>query len=92
VQTFVYSDILEDTKVNGGDTMTKQTKSFRFAPMDIKKLDIVHDYYKGNYEARVSVSNMDNLHKWTQAQTLAVCIRDRYEELLAKGVVEQVED
>lgn len=66
----------------------KKPKSFRFNVEDIKKLDKVHQYYKDEYEITVIGSNMNDLHKWTEAQTLAVLIRDKYEELKGKGEVE----
>jgi hypothetical protein len=66
----------------------KKTKSFRFNEDDLVKMEKVHKFYKDNYEERVSQSNMDNLHKWSYAQTLAVLIRDRYEELIKQGKIE----
>jgi hypothetical protein len=67
----------------------KTAKSFRFNEEDIKKLEVVHKYYKDNYEERVKQSHMDNLHKWSYAQTLAVLIRDKYEEIKDKVVVKK---
>lgn len=69
---------------------TKKPKSFRFNEFDVKKLAEIHKYYKNNYEARVEGSNMNDLYNWSEAQTLAVLIRDRYEELLEKGVIEEI--
>jgi hypothetical protein len=65
----------------------KTTKSFRFTEQDLKLLEEVHEYYKENYEARVSVSNMDNLHNWTLAQTIAVCVRDLHQQLVKGGKI-----
>lgn len=67
----------------------KQPKSFRFNEDDIKKLKVIHQYYKDKYEVRVQGSNMNNLHRWSEAQTLAVLIRDRYEELINSGEIEK---
>lgn len=72
--------------IQGGETVSnKKPKSFRFNEDDLKKLSIVHEYFKSRYELEVKGSNMDNLYKWSEAQTLAVLIRDRYEELLKNG-------
>lgn len=68
--------------------LTKQAKSFRFTEHDLHLLEEVHNYYKDNYTERVAISNMDNLHKWTHAQTIAVCIRDRHSQLVTDGKIE----
>lgn len=67
--------------------MSKKPKSFRFNEEDVKKLDKVHAYFKGNYSARISSDNMDNLHKWSEAQTIAVLIRNKYDELVKQGEI-----
>ncbi len=69
----------------------KKPKSFRFNEDDIKKMKVVHTYYKNKFEVRVQGSNMNDLYKWSEAQTLAVLIRDRYEELVEKGEIEPLE-
>lgn len=70
----------------------KKPKSFRFAEPDVKKLNAVHEYYKDTYTTRVEGSNMNDLYKWSEAQTIAVLIRDRYEELLEQGKVKKLEN
>jgi hypothetical protein len=80
-------DILVKTKENGGVHMRKP-KSFRFAEPDLKKLNAVHEYYKKEYETRVEGSNMNDLYKWSEAQTLSVLVRDRYEQLIKEGKIE----
>jgi hypothetical protein len=86
--------ILMYTVVNGykeGDPMsTKKPKSFRFHEDDLYKLKMVHKYYKNKYETQVKNSNMNNLYKWSEAQTLAVLIRDRYQELRKNGELEKI--
>lgn len=77
------------TNVNTGGTgmNKKRPKSFRFNEDDIEKLLKVHEYYKSEYETRVEGSNMNDLYKWSEAQTIAVLIRDRYEELVESGQI-----
>lgn len=70
----------------------KKPKSFRFNEEDVQKLIKVHEYYKTKYEVRVENINMNNLYRWSEAQTLAVLIRDRYEELVAKGEIKKLEN
>lgn len=65
----------------------KTAKSFRFNETDLRKLEEVHEYYKSDYDARVETANMDNLHEWSYAQTVAVCIRDRHEQLVKEGKI-----
>lgn len=65
--------------------MVKVAKSYRFDETDLKLLDEVHNYYKNKYESQVSGSNMGRLLNWSYAQTLAVLIRDRHEELVKSG-------
>jgi len=69
----------------------KKPKSFRFNEDDVEKLNIIHNYFKNKYETRVKNSNMNDLYRWTQAQTLAVLIRDRYEELIEEEKIEPIE-
>lgn len=69
----------------------KKPKSFRFNTEDVEKLQKVHDYFKSEYETRVEGSNMNNLHRWSEAQTIAVLVRDRYEELVNKGLIKPIE-
>ena len=68
----------------------KVPKSFRFNEDDVEKLESIHTYYKHKYETRVKNSNMNNLYRWSQAQTLAVLVRDRFEELLNKGEIKKL--
>ncbi|MDF2010243.1 hypothetical protein [Priestia megaterium] len=70
----------------------KKPKSFRLHEADVKKLEKIHEYYKDKYEKQVSASNMDNIHKWSEASTLSVLFRDSYEELLEKGLITPIEN
>lgn len=70
----------------------KKPKSFRLHEKDVKKLEKIHEYYKAKYEKQVSASNMDNIHKWSEASTLSVLFRDSYEDLLEKGLITPIED
>jgi hypothetical protein len=70
----------------------RKPKSFRFAEQDLKKLNAVHEYYKNEYETRVEGSNMNNLYKWSEAQTVSVLVRDRFEELVKAGKLNDIED
>lgn len=71
--------------------MTKKPKSFRFNEDDIKKMNTVHDYYKSKHQTVVIGSNMNDLHKWSEAQTIAMLVRDKYVELLESGEVKEIE-
>jgi hypothetical protein len=73
--------------LQGGVEMTKKPKSFRFNEEDVNKLEKVHAYFKSNYSARVSTDNMDNLHRWSEAQTIAVLIRNKHDELVRQGEI-----
>lgn len=88
MHTTVFIGILVKTNEYGGVIVAKKPKSFRFNEEDIKKMEKVHEYYKSQYETRVIGSNMNDLYKWSEAQTLAVLIRDRYEELYTSGKLE----
>ena len=70
----------------------KKPKSFRFDEKDVAKLLQVHAYYKQKYETRVEGSNMNDLYRWSEAQTLAVLIRDRYEQLVEAKEITSIED
>lgn len=70
----------------------KKPKSFRFDEDVITKLDKVHEWYKNRYENNVAEINMYNLYKWSEAQTLSVLIRDKYEELLENGEIENIKE
>jgi hypothetical protein len=72
--------------------MGKVPKSFRFNPEDVKKLDKVHAYMKRTYSRNTSSDNMNNLHKWSEAQTISVLIRNKYQELVESGDIEPIED
>lgn len=67
--------------------MTRKAKSFRFTEQDLNILEAVHTYYKGNFEERASATNTDNLYRWSYAQTIALCIRDRYDALVQEGKI-----
>lgn len=70
----------------------RKPKSFRFKESDIEKLKLIHEYYKNQYSTRVQGSNMNDLYKWSEAQTIAVLIRDNYEMLVSEGKIKSIEN
>lgn len=69
----------------------KKPKSFRFDSSDVKKLDTLHEHYKNEFMENLPVQ-MRDLYKWSEAQTIALLVRERYEELLADGKIKEIED
>lgn len=72
--------------------MPKVPKSFRFEENDLKKLGKVHEWYMNQYKNSVADMNMYNLYKWSEAQTIAVLIRDKYEELVNEKQIDKIEN
>lgn len=72
--------------------MRTKPKSFRLTARDIKLLEVVHEFYMNNFEERAAQGNMNNLYRWSYAQTLAVCIRDAHEALVKAGKLPEISE